>query len=297
MGDFLFDGERTRGDWSGLDEISLEAIDPGLGEATAMFVAPGVTPPPDLPSQWRPISVSARPQDRCAAALALWNRSFLDMLPRFAAALRDKLADVRVCKLDDAWVLLYVLAPGVGEPYALWAGWDPATFGDTEPPLWDAFPAPVREFLRTVHAGFSRPDYPGACGLLPPRYMDTFGAYHGAPEGLPEWEDAWGGEDFIPEKRLVPIMDDGGTLYRCVSPNAPGKMVILYEGDIDPRADFGPELDDVLMQGVGPVELVPMTMDPEIARALGYSTEPPPALVKAHRAVRVWTGGESPTPG
>ncbi|WP_280334623.1 hypothetical protein [Nocardia wallacei] len=283
---------------AGLDEVSLEAIDPGLGEATALFVAPGVTPPPDLPAPWRPIAVSALPQQRCMAALALWNRPFLDLVPRFAAALRDQLADVRVCKLDDVWVLLYVLAPGVGEPYALWAGWDPATFGETEPPLWDALPAPVREFLRTVHAGFSRPDRPGACGLLAPRYLDTFGAYIGEPEGLPWWEEAWGGgEDFIPENRLVPITDDGGTLFRCISPDAPGKMVILYEGDIDPRADFGPELDDVLMQRVGPAELIPTTMDPEIARALGYSTEPRPTSLEVHRAVRVWTGDDGPADG
>jgi len=61
-----------------------------------------------VPAQWAAIARSGDAEERRLLALSRWNRDFLDLIPGYAAALRTKLVDVRVCALSgESLVLLY----------------------------------------------------------------------------------------------------------------------------------------------------------------------------------------------
>ncbi|MGV4925901.1 hypothetical protein K2224_17960 [Streptomyces sp. BHT-5-2] len=192
-----------------------------------------------IPEKWRPIVLSADPEDRRRAALSLWNRGFLDLVPEFAEVLDAHCLDVRVGITDGAAVLVYVLETEDGELVS-WVGYDPGTF--EEPEFWGCFPAAVQVFLREVHAGFvSGSRY--AFGVARPVAMGTLAELADFPEGIPGWEDG----SRISSKRLLQITTDGGLLKFCLSPDlAVGQVALVYEGDVDPK-EFGQELDELLM--------------------------------------------------
>lgn len=213
--------------------------------ATLQYVAPEAVPagPADaarLPEQWRPIAAAAQPGQRREAALELWRPAFLDLVPRFADALRERLVDVAAYLTDDGPALVYTVRAR-RDQLVTWVGFDPRTF--EEPHFWGSFPAPVQEFLREVHAGFVSGER-RAFGLSRPADMLTLGEMADYPEGIPEWED---GTD-ISSTRLLCISTDGGVLLYCLSPDlSPGDVALVYEGDIDLRR-LGIELDDLLIQ-------------------------------------------------
>jgi hypothetical protein len=217
---------------STLSRWSLTFVEPDSGEASL------------IPEPWQPIVRSPDRQTRQQTALALWNREFLDLVPRFAAALATRFVDVRACLTDDCPVLVYVAQADSGG-HVSWVGYDPGTFG-APPPFWDSFPGSLQAFLREVHAGFvsgSRTSF----GPLRPRDMDTLANLGDFPEGIPGWED----DADISSTRLLRITTDGGLLNYCVSPDlAPGQVALVYEGDIDPQ-DLGSEVDDLLMSRLG----------------------------------------------
>ena len=156
------------------------------------------------------------------------------MVPRFAHTLRDQLLDVLPCLVDGEPTLIYVTSD-----YITWIGWDPR---GTEklPPFWDRIPAPLQTFLHQVHAGFTAPDGE-SYGPMQPAYMQTLADLAGWPEGIPGWD-----EQEIPTTRLLRIAKDSGNLEYCVSPDLPpGKVALVYEGDIDPH-DLAPELDELM---------------------------------------------------
>lgn len=194
--------------------------------------------PAAVPAGWRGIAAAADAAERAERALALWNRGFLDLVPDFAVLLRDRLADVRVCELGDEWVLVYLVRADDGSTL-VWLGWHPDTFG-AAPPHWGSVPEPVREFLIGVHAGFTAPDGE-SYGLAPPVDMATYARRAGFTGPIPEWD---GG---IPAERLLFVTRDGGLLEYCASPDLPaGRIALVYEGDVDPREEFGAALDRLL---------------------------------------------------
>ncbi|MGH7485189.1 MAG: hypothetical protein ACREMY_06230, partial [bacterium] len=67
-----------------------------------------------IPEQWRPIVLSSGPDAHRRAALALWNREFLGLMPNFTELFRTQLVDVRVYDSVAAPILLY-LSKGVGK--------------------------------------------------------------------------------------------------------------------------------------------------------------------------------------
>jgi hypothetical protein len=197
-----------------------------------------------LPEQWRPIALAPDPEVRGAAALALWNEEFLDLIPTFAELFRARLLDVRACALPSTSVLLYVVE-GSGDVPFVWVGGDPRRFG-TPPRFWDSLPEPARTFLREVHAGFTAPDQ-DSFGLMHPADMETIAAMAGYPDGLPGWTEADAAETKrIASNRLLRITKDSGNLLLCVSPDLPaGDAALVYEGDVDPQ-EFGPALDELM---------------------------------------------------
>lgn len=214
-----------------LEARSLTCVDAGSAEVA------------QAPLRWRRIAESADPTVRCSEALALWNREFINMVPRFAEEFTEHLADVRVCNLNDAWVLLY-LARGVYEPYVAWVGWDPDTFGESQPPYWESIPGPLREFLANVHAGFTGTDGEDY-GAIRPALMRTFsdrflGNNHAA---IADWDD----NSKISSTRLVFVTSNGSLLYYCASPDLPpGKIALIYEGRVDTKEDFSTALDELM---------------------------------------------------
>jgi hypothetical protein len=187
-----------------------------------------------FPQQWQPIADATEPETRRRAALALWNPAFLDLVPEFAQTMRARLLDVVACLIDDKPALIYVTTG-----YVIWIGWDPRA-PEEPPPFWECVPAPLRTFLREVHGGFTAPDGE-SYGPMQPAYMQTLADFAGWPEGIPDWD-----EDEIPSTRLLRIAKDSGTLTYCVSPDLPpGKVALVYEGDVDPK-DLGTELDDLM---------------------------------------------------
>jgi hypothetical protein len=203
------------------------------------FAEPGAEHLPRVPDRWRPIATASGPQERREAALALWNQDFLDLVPRFAGALRSRLVDVRAYLADGSPVLVYLAAAG-GGPVS-WVGFDPRTFGEP-PPFWGGFPQPLRAFLHDVHAGYVSGGDAGF-GPLPPAHMQTLATLADSPDGIPGWDD----EAEIRSSRLVLIATDGGLLRLCVTPDlAPGEVALVYEGDIE-RRDLGRELDDLMV--------------------------------------------------
>lgn len=150
---------------AGMDHDALAAAMPWETDPFTIL-EPGDETRALIPQVWWPVAESADPEERKRAALALWNDNFLELVPRFAQALRNDLVDVRVVK--HPWIgtpsLDYVVAGIEAGHYAVWMGENPATFGDQDPPLFESLPLPVRAFLREVHAGFTTWDRE-SCGL------------------------------------------------------------------------------------------------------------------------------------
>jgi hypothetical protein len=218
-----------------------DRIAAGLGPGPITFVEHRSSAP--VPARWREIVDADTPAARCALALSMWNKDFTELVPEFFASLEQHLADVRVCDLRGSWVLVYVTR----DPELVWVGWDPASFGDTVPPFWAEFPEPLRVFLTGVHAGLTDQDFE-SFGPLPPQDMLTYAQWAGYDGPIAEWDIG----ERISSTRLTVIAKDSGLLLYTVSSDAPGKMVLLYEGDIDTRQDFGPALDEWMARRFDP---------------------------------------------
>lgn len=192
-----------------------------------------------VPDQWRQVVLAGDPRARVEAALALWNHSFLELVPQFADMLRTCCVDVRAYITSAEPILTYVIQTDHGQ-YVSWIGHDPRSF---EYPLyWESFPEPLQVFLREVHAGFISVEWI-LFGLARPAQMETLASLAGLPEGIPDWDA--GSE--IPSTRLLVITKDSGALHYCVSPDLPvGKIALVYEGDCDPY-DVGTELDELML--------------------------------------------------
>ncbi|MGX1810940.1 hypothetical protein ACWIGI_34920 [Nocardia sp. NPDC055321] len=226
--------------------VSIAEVERGLAlvENESQVVSLVAFGSPDLgavPERWRDVAAAATPHARCQEALRLWNSDFLAMVPEFAAALHDELADVFVGRLDDEWVLVYALEHIEDQRYVLcWIGWDPASFGESNPPLWDSVPPPLRSYLREVHAGFTAPDRL-SFGPVQPRRMGTLAEMNGCPDGIPDWTD------FPDSTRLLPLVATYSRVTGCVSPDlAPGEGVVLYDFELDPPEPVGHMLDHIL---------------------------------------------------
>lgn len=203
-------------------------------------VAAGAADSERLPDRWRPIVAAADPVQRCEIALGLWNDGFLDLVPRFAAVLRDRLVDVVPFFTADGPVLVYVVRADEGRVVS-WVGYDPRTF--EQPQFWPAFPEPLQQFLRDVHPGFVS-GARTAFGPVRPAQMLTLAEMADYPEGIPGWDE----DADISSTRLLRISSDGGILFYCLSPDlSPGEVALVYEGDVDPR-NLGIELDDLMVQ-------------------------------------------------
>ncbi len=206
-----------------------------LRDWSLSFAEVGAAELPRIPEQWRPIHSSTDPAERVRAAVALWNKDFLELVPRFAGAL-PTFVDVRVYLAGGTPALVYV-----ADQQVAWVGFDPHT-SSGPPPFWDSFPDPLRVFLRDVHAGFISGGGAGF-GPLPPKDMQTLAAVAGFPDGIPGWDE----EADIASTRLVLVATDGGLTRLCLSPDLqPGQVALVYEGDIEPE-DFGTELDELMM--------------------------------------------------
>jgi hypothetical protein len=195
-----------------------------------------------LPQQWWPIAESADPADRRTAALALWPRAFLDLVPVFAGRLADHLTDVRAYLSDTGPVLLYEA------DHATWIGSDPRGF--TAPAqFWNRLPRLAREFQREVHAAFTAPNGQ-SYGLMHPAHLRTIAEIARRPAGIPGWDDTAAAQPGgrIASNRLLPITRDSGNLWMCVSPDLPeGQVAMVYEGDVGPE-DFASAFDQLLSQ-------------------------------------------------
>lgn len=204
------------------------------------IVEPG-DDPAGLPEGWVPIALADDPQQRVEAALRLWPDEILALLPRFAEALRTKLEDVRACRSDDGPALVYVVERDSGIAVT-WVGFEPRD-PEPEPPFWADFAPELRRFLTTVHGGFVSRDHM-EFGPTRPAWMQTLAERADLPEGIPDWD----AHQEIPSTRLLVISQQGMQLLYCLCPDlGPDRIVLLYEGDIDPQP-LWPSLDDLLME-------------------------------------------------
>ncbi|MFF0154006.1 hypothetical protein [Micromonospora sp. NPDC005203] len=222
------------------DEAVIASLRPWTDHPPALL-RPGVVPPGEglLPAAWLPVAEATDSATRRAAALGLWPGDLLALLPRFASALRDSLADVRVSLLDGIPALIYVF-PGAYEPLITWVGYDSRSFG-TEPQFWEHFPEALRVFLREVHAGFTSRS-PEEFGVMRPAWMVTLADMAGIPEAIEAWDE---GQE-IASARLLIIGREGEQMLYCVSPDPePGHLLEIYEGDVDPQP-FPEVFDDLL---------------------------------------------------
>ncbi|MDT5092577.1 MAG: hypothetical protein QOH60_1940 [Mycobacterium sp.] len=202
-------------------------------------------PGPQVPQAWRAIADSDDPEARRLSAVSLWNNEFLEIVPNFAAALRSKLADVRVGHIGNDAVLVYAFEhfdAGGPDRYVLcWIGWDPALFTDAEVPLFDAIPQQLQTFYRDVHAGFLDPEWL-YYGPYQPRYLETYAKSVDFPEGVPGWP-----EEDVDSTRLLVLAATGGNVYLCVSPDLPGGQALtVYDGVADEPDDFSRLLDHTM---------------------------------------------------
>jgi hypothetical protein len=100
---------------------------------TASIIDAGSPDMSGAPAQWAAIARSGDAEERRLLALSRWCREFVDLIPGYAAALRTKLVDVRVCALSgESLVLLYFFDES-DPTYSMTIGWDPASFGAKEP--------------------------------------------------------------------------------------------------------------------------------------------------------------------
>jgi len=198
--------------------------------------------PADLPNPWRPIATADEASARADAALGLWNDAFLAMVPRTAELFRNELVDVRVARRDGGYQLVYVIEHYPGTPHRevrVWVGGalDPAA---ELPQLWDSVPAPLQEFLLTVHGGLTAANRE-TFGPQAPRYLGTVAENAGESDGIEGWEHQ-------PDStRLLVLATDGG-VDCCVSPDLPaGEGVLIYDGDEpDPPQPLGELLDEII---------------------------------------------------
>jgi hypothetical protein len=205
-------------------------------------VGPGSAELPHFPEQWLPIIAEPNPLTRCHQTLALWNPEFLDQLPRFHDQLKTSLVDIRAVIERDCPALVYVLKDLDGI-YTSWIGYDPRLF--QTPPFWSSFPHPVQTFLQDVHAGFVAQDF-DACGVAQPRHMRTMAQLLKRPSTV----EAWNERSEITAERLLIITTDGGNMNFCICPEEPGKLVVIYPGDLT-RPDFFPELENLMVHNLG----------------------------------------------
>ncbi|NNH74672.1 hypothetical protein HLB23_33300 [Nocardia uniformis] len=223
--------------------VDLAEIQRALAQGRALhaIVFPD-TVTDDFPPRWQPIRTAADAIDRKIAALHLWNADFLDLIPEFAHALYTELADVRIGRLGDDWVLVYALEHLESDHRRVvcWIGWDPATFGADVPPFWFCVPRPLRTFLSQVHAGFTAPDR-RSFGPLRPRGMRTLAEAARYPDGIPGWT----AEPASTRTLAVALTQTG--LYACVSCDLePGLGLPVYAGTMEPAQPFGRLLDEIL---------------------------------------------------
>lgn len=132
---------------AGIDEETLIAAVADWQLNEVRILEPGATTRQLIPEAWWPVAESTDPDERKHAALDLWNEDFLALIPHYAHALQTALVDVRVAKHKyySAPSLDYVLRTDEGE-LRVWAGDDPRTFGDIDPPLFDAVQHQYKHF-------------------------------------------------------------------------------------------------------------------------------------------------------
>ncbi len=189
--------------------------------------------PAQMPSQWRPILRSPDSTERRKAALALWNQDFVTIIPQFMTLLNRNLLDVRAALLYGECTLLYVNQLR-GEPYSVWVGRNPHTFG-TFPPLWDSILEPLQTFLHEVHPGFG--------GLLPPAAMSTMAEYldDSGPLECLDGEEECADIDMT---NLLIIAETCG--FYLASPDLPSRTIAFEREGWFTVEDPGPALDDML---------------------------------------------------
>jgi hypothetical protein len=224
----------------------VRAVDEsGLDELTAAFAGTPVAfhdgRAPDVPGTWLAVSAATAAADRVAAASALWSPDLLAVLPRFAARLRERLTDVRLCVVHERVALAYLTSTDEGAPIA-WTGYAPAGDGVREAAFPETLPEPAREFLGSVHGGFTAPDGE-SYGLLDPRHMTTFARWRGSDDPI----DGWDEQASIGSTRLMVVAKDSGELHYCTSPELPpGGIAIVDGAEVDPLPDFFDELDQLM---------------------------------------------------
>ncbi|MFF0491496.1 hypothetical protein ACFYTQ_20935 [Nocardia sp. NPDC004068] len=247
-----------------MDTVEFARVVQEFGPGAALLVEPGSAAAAHVPARWAGIAGSEVAWDRCAAALALWPREVVDLLPRFASVLARCLEDVRVCLLRGDWVLLYGIRNRFRE-HEFRIGWDPATFGAAVPAHWDALPEALREFLTSVHAGFTDLDRV-SFGPVRPRDMLSY-----AELGLLPVRNWQAGEDIPVDRAMLVTRGLGGTYY-FASPDLPaGTIGWEAGGNLDRPLPFGPTLDDMMSRGFPPATA------PEPVAAPG----PPPRVARA----------------
>lgn len=211
-----------------------------MDDSTAGLGIEPVTADSALPAGWRMVAAAPDPAGRRRAALALWPRDVLDLLPQFAELFADRLLDVRVGRLRGDLALAYLARADSGAAL-VWMGWAPGPPGGREPVFWGRLPAPARRFLIEVHAGFAGPDG-DSYGLAQPAGMVTYAEWAGFDGRIPGWART----GRISSDRLMFVTGNGDLLRLCVSPDLPeGRLAIVYEGDVDPQ-DFWPTLDELM---------------------------------------------------
>ena len=211
-----------------IDGQPATLVEPGSGEVTR------------LPDEWRSLVEAHDATIRRQTALGLWTDEFLDFVPQFAEALRVRLLDVRACLVSGKPALIYAAQTDGGQLFS-WLGRDSRSFG-AEPPFWDLFPPPLRAFLQHVHAGLTAGPNAGF-GPVAPEAMETIAEMAEIVDTIETSDDD--GEEIATDRLLV-IATDGGLTNYCVCPDAPGQIMVLYEGDLM-RSDFATELDELMV--------------------------------------------------
>ena len=244
-------------------EIDFDQVAADLtANGAAELVTPDSVRAADVPDRWRDVLSGGSAEERNRAALSHWDGDFLALIPRFAQVLGERLVDVRVFWVDAVnsqfFVLVYVVEHNE-DGHVCWMAWDP-TGREDAPRFWDTLQAPVKNFLRRTHAGFTATDWE-SYGVMRPSDFVVFAEYGGAgwSEGIPGWMDGYeGGYDVgydgeryrrIESTRMVEITKDAGHHIYCTSPDQPlGRVALVYsgDGDVDPPKDFGTELDRLM---------------------------------------------------
>ncbi|MCX6468060.1 MAG: hypothetical protein NTW76_01920 [Corynebacteriales bacterium] len=199
-----------------------------------------------LPEVWQAIVAARSAPERVRAAMARWDHEFVDLLPRFAALMREQLIDVVPAVIAGDQVLIYVTTDG--DAYAPWVGTDPSDFGEVSP-IWDVLPEPLRAFQRNTHPGFGL-TWPGVYGIRTP--ADQISRYERlelADLGVAPEEAVIGEYDGEPvrEDEVNLLSFDEAQAFYCVSPRfRVGEIVFIHYDDFD-VVDLWPTLDDIML--------------------------------------------------